>query len=69
MISSGTGKSTTCQTPHSTPLLDEWTRYFRHRKTIKFSKYKMDSKVIKFHQCSREKSHAVSTIELDSELL
>ena len=35
--------------------------------TIKFSKNEMDSKVVKSHQCSLEKSHAVS-IELNSEL-
>ena len=49
-ISSGTGKNTTSQTPSSTLHLDELTRYFRHRDTIKLSKTKMDSQVIKSHQ-------------------
>ena len=68
LISSGAGENTTSQTPSSMLHLDEWTRYFRHRDTIKLSKNKMDSKVIKFHQCSLEKSHPVSSIELNSEL-
>ena len=57
----------TSQIPSSNLHLDDWTRYFRHRDTIKLSKNKMDSKVIKSHQCSLEKFHAVS-IELNSEL-
>ena len=36
--------------------------------TIKFSKNKIDSKVIKFHQCSLKNTHAVSSIEVNSEL-
>ena len=66
-ISSGTGKHTTSKTPSSTLHLDNWTRYFRYRHTIKLSKSKMDSKIIKYNQCFLEKSHAVST-ELNSEL-
>ena len=60
-------KNATSQTPSSTLHMDEWTRYFRHKDTIKLSKNKMDSKVIKSHQCSLEKSHDVS-IELNSKL-
>ena len=45
-----------------------WARYFGHRDTIKLSKNKMDSKVIKSYQCSMEKCHGVSSIELNSEL-
>ena len=60
MIFSGTGKNMTSQTPSSTLHFDKWTRYFRYRDTIKLSKNKMDKKVIKFQQCSLEKSHAVS---------
>ena len=40
---------------------------FRHRDTIKLSKNKMDTKVIKSYQCSLKKFHAVS-IELNYEL-
>ena len=67
MISSETEKTTTSQTPSSTPQLDNWTRCIRHRDTIKLSKNKMDLKVIKSHQCSPGKSYAVS-IELNYEL-
>ena len=67
MISSGTGKNTTSQTPSSTLHLDDWSGYFRHRNTIILSKNKMESKVIKSHQCSLEKCHAVLT-EPNSEL-
>ena len=56
-IFSGTGINTTSQTPDSTLNLDDWTRYFRHRDTIKLSENKMDSKFIEFYQCSLEKSH------------
>ena len=59
-------KNTTSQAPSSTLHLEGWTRYFRHRHSVKFSKNKMDSKVIKSLQCSLEKSHAVS-IELNPE--
>ena len=45
------GKNTTSQTPSSTLHLEGWTRYFRHRHSIKLSK---------FHKCSLERSHAVS---------
>ena len=55
-IFSGTGKNTTSQTPRSTPHLDERTRYFRHRHTIKLYKNKMDTKVIKSYQSSLERS-------------
>ena len=47
--------------------LEDWTRHFRHRDTIKLSKNKMDSQVIKSHQFSLEKSHA-SSIGINSEL-
>ena len=66
-ISSGTRKNTTSETPSSILHLDDWTRYFRHRHTIKLSKNKMDSKVIKSYQYSPEKSQSVPT-ELNSEL-
>ena len=66
-ISSGTGKNTASQTPGSTLHFDDWTTYFRHRGTIELFRNKMDSNVIKSHQCSPEKSHAVS-IEINSEL-
>ena len=51
-ISPGTGKDTTSQTPSSALDLEERTRYFRHRDTIKLYKNKMDPKVIKSHQFS-----------------
>ena len=57
----------TSQLPSSTLRLDDWTRYFRYRDTIKLSKNKMHPKIIKFHQHSLEKSHAV-LVELNSEL-
>ena len=60
-------KIATSQTPSSTLHMDEWTRYLRHKDTIKLSKNKMDSKVIKSHQYSLEKSHDV-LIELNSKL-
>ena len=60
-------KKTITQTPSSTIHLDEWSRYFRHRDTIKLSKNEKNSKITKSHECSLEKSHAVS-IELSSEL-
>ena len=66
-ISSGTEKNTASQTPNSTLHLDDWTRYFRYRDTIKPLKNKMDSQIIKSHQCSLKKSHAVS-IKLNSKL-
>ena len=66
MISCRTGKSTNSKTPISTLHLDDWSRYFRHRDSIKLSKNKLYSKFIKSHQCSLEKSHSVS-IELNSE--
>ena len=65
-ISSGTGKNTTCHTSSSTLHLEGWTTYFRHTHTIIIYKNKMDSKVIKFHQCSLERCHAV-LIEINSE--
>ena len=46
--------------------LSGWTRYFRHRHTIKLYKHKMDSKVLKSNQCSLERSHAL-LIEVNSE--
>ena len=65
-VSSGTGKITTSETPSSTLHLEGQNRYFKHRQTIKLNKYKMDSKVIKSHQCSLERSHGV-LIEVNSE--
>ena len=53
--------------PSSNLHLDDWTRYFRHRDTIKLSENKMDSKVIKSLQYSLEKSHDVP-IEFNSEI-
>ena len=57
----------TSQTPSSALQFNERTRYFRYGDTNKFSKNKMDSKVIESQQCSLETSHAVS-VELNSEL-
>ena len=65
-ISSGTEKNTTSQAPSSTLHLEVWIRYFRHRNSIRLSKNKMDSEVIKSHQCSLGRPHSVST-ELNSE--
>ena len=45
-ISSGTGKNTTSQTPSSSLHLEEQTRYFGYRYTIRLYKNKMDSEVI-----------------------
>ena len=42
----------------SSPL-EGWTGYFRHKHSIKFSKNKMDSKIIKFYQFSLKISHTV----------
>ena len=56
-ISSGTGKNRTSQTVSST--LHYFTVLDRHK--IKLDKNKMDSKFIKSHQCSLERSHAVLT--------
>ena len=49
IIDVSTGKNTTSQILSSTLHLDDWTKYFRHRDTIKLYKNKMDSKVIKSH--------------------
>ena len=58
MIWSGTGKkNATLQAFSSTLHLDWWAMYFRV--SIKFSKNKMDSKVINSHQYSLETSHAL----------
>ena len=65
-ISPRTGKNTTSQVPSSTLHLKGRTRYFRHRHTIKLYENKMDSRVIKSHQCSLERSHIV-LIEINSE--
>ena len=54
-------KNTTSQTRSSILYLDDWTRYFRHRKTIKLSNG------FRGYQCSLEKPPALS-IELNSEL-
>ena len=59
-------KYTTYQALSATVHLEEWNRLFRHRKLIKISKRKIDSKVIESRQCSLERFHAVS-IELNSE--
>ena len=59
-FSSETVKNTA--TPRQLAQLSGWNRYFRHRHTIKLYKNKMDSKVIKSHQCSLEKSYAVTLI-------
>ena len=66
IASYGTGKNTTSQTPSAALDLEGWTRYFRHRHIIKLYKNKTDSKVIKCHQCSMERSHAV-LIEINSD--
>ena len=60
-ISSGTGKNRTSQTVSSTLHLEGQTRYFTvlDRGTIKLYKNKMDSKFIKSHQWSLERSHPV----------
>ena len=49
IIDVSTGKNTTSQILSSTLHLDDWTKYFRYRDTIKLYKNKMDSKVIKSH--------------------
>ena len=53
-----TEKNATSQTPSLILHLGR-IRYFRHRHTIKLCKIKMDSKVIKSHQCFLERSHPV----------
>ena len=62
-ISSGTGKNRISQTVSSTLHLEGQARYFsvldRHK--IELDKNKMDSKFIKSHQCSLERSRAVLT--------
>ena len=62
-ISSGTGENRTSQTVSSTLNLEGQARYFtvldRHK--IKLDKNKMDSKFIKSHQCSLERSHVALT--------
>ena len=45
-------KYTTYQALSATVHLEEWNRLFRHRKSIKISKRKMDSKVIESRQCT-----------------
>ena len=59
-------KNMISQAPTSTLHLEGWTRYFRHRHSIKLSKNKMVSKVIKSRQCPLERSLA-ALIELNSE--
>ena len=54
------------QPPRQLAQLPKWTRYIRHRHIIKLYKNKIDSKVIKSHQCSLERSCAV-LIEVNSE--
>ena len=66
-ISSGTGKNTTSQTPNATLHLEGWNRQFNYWHAIKLYKNKMDSKVIKSHECSLERSHAV-LIKFNSEI-
>ena len=51
---------------YPTLLFEGWICFFRHRHSLKLSKNKMDSKVVKSHQCSLEISHAV-LIDLNSE--
>ena len=51
----------------STLHLEVWTRYFRHRYSIKLSRISMDLKIIKPQQCSLERSHAV-LIELKEQI-
>ena len=41
-ISSGIGINTTSQTPSPTLHLERWTRYFRHRRTVKLYKNKIE---------------------------
>ena len=43
--------------------LDTWTRYFKHRYSIKLSRTQIDLKIIKPYQCSLERSHS-ALIEL-----
>ena len=43
----------------STLHLEVWTRYFRHRYSIKLSRTSMNLKIIRPHQSSLERSHAV----------
>ena len=43
----------------STLHLEVWTRYFRHRYSIKLCRTWMNLKIIKPNQCSLERSHAV----------
>ena len=59
-------KSANSHATSSTIHLEGWIRCFRHRRSIKISENKMDSKVSKSHQCSLERFHAVS-IEFNSE--
>ena len=65
-ICSGMEKQSALDAPSSTLDFKGWTSYFKHRNSIDFSKNKMDSVVIKSHQCSQGRSHAAS-IELNSE--
>ena len=55
------------QPPRNLAQLSIWMSEIGILDTVKSSKNKMDSKVIKYHQCSPEKSHTVS-IKLNSEL-
>ena len=52
----------------NSPHLEGQTRYFNvlYKRTIKLDKNKMDSKFIKSHQCSLERSHA-ALIEINPE--
>ena len=46
---------------NNSPTLNSevWTRYYRHRYWIKLSRISMNLRIIKPHQCSLERSHAV----------
>ena len=54
MVSSGSGKN-----------MKGWTKYFRHKHSIKISKNKLDSSVTKSHQLSLKRFSTVS-IELNT---
>ena len=59
-------KNTTSQTPNSILHLEGRTGYLKHWHKIRLYKNKMNLKVIKSHECSLQRSHAV-LIEINSE--
>ena len=59
-------KNTIYQATSRTFHLEGLTGYFNHKRSIKLFKNKMDTNVIKSHQCSLKRFHAV-LIELNSE--